>query len=208
MNGDTFVVAVDGLSALRSMESIPADVKRAAVQAINKAADRGRTDAARRIREQVNLPASYLAPSGGRLTVTKRATGADLEAAITGRQRPTSLARFAVSGVPNEHKGISVEVAPGFAKFMRRAFLIRLRAGSANLDTNSNLGLAIRLRPGEVIHNKRVMMKLSGNLYLLYGPSVNQIFASVAQEEAPELADFLEAEFLRLMDLDGSGTLQ
>jgi hypothetical protein len=30
---------------------------------------------------------------------------------------------------------------------MRRAFLVRLNAGKSDIDTRSNLGLAIRLRP-------------------------------------------------------------
>ena len=43
--------------------------------------------------------------------------------------------------------------------------------------------------------------KLAPGLWLLYGPSVDQVFRSVASEEAPEAARFLEAEFNRLMDL-------
>lgn len=200
MSADTYVVAVDGLSALRSLESIPNEVKRAALQALNKTLDRTRTSSATEIQKQVAFPARYLSGQDGRLQVSKRATADDLEGAITGRFRPTSLARFASSSTPNV-KGVSVEVAPGFAKFMKRAFLVRLRAGTADLDTKSNLGLAIRLKPGEQINNKHRMIKLKGNLYLLYGPSVSQVFATVAEAEAPLAADFLEREFLRLMDL-------
>ena len=42
--------------------------------------------------------------------------------------------RIASSGTPGK-AGVSVTVAPGFARFMRKAFLIRLRAGTADLDT-------------------------------------------------------------------------
>lgn len=198
---DTYVVAVDGLSALRTLESVPDEVKRAALQAVNKTATRTRTSSARSMRDQVNFPPSYLSPSGGRLTITKQATQGDLEAEITGRFRPTSLARFVTSGAVGSRNGVRVEVAPGFAKFMRRAFLIRLRAGTADLDTKSNLGLAIRLRPGETINNKKKMIKLNGNLALLFGPSVSSVFAGVADDEAPGAAEYLEQEFLRLMDL-------
>jgi len=196
---EAYVIAVDGLSALRSIDQIPAEVKRAALQAINKTADRARTSSARRIREQVNLPARYLAPSGGRLGITSRATANNLEAVITGRRRATSLARFSSGSVGG--KSVRVEVAPGFAKLMKRAFLIRLRAGSADLDTRSNLGLAIRLKPGERIQNKHKIVQMGNGLTLLYGPAINQIFATVAEDVSPEAAEFLEAEFLRLMDL-------
>jgi hypothetical protein len=45
------------------------------------------------------------------------------------------------------------------------------------------------------------MIQLAGNLYLLYGPSVSQVFAGVAQDISPDMADFLDAEFNRLMEL-------
>ena len=77
---------------------------------------------------------------------------------------------------------------------------MRLRAGTADIETKSNLGLALRLRPGESVLNKRQMVQVSGNLYLLYGPSVDQVFRSVAEDIAPEATDILEAEFLRLID--------
>lgn len=200
-SGFGYVVAVDGLSALRDLETLPQAVKRAALQAVNKTIDRGRAESARRIREQVNFPARYLSGQDGRLAVTKRASGDDLEGRITGRFRATSLARFA-SGSVGSRRGVRVEVAPGFAKRSRRMFLVRLRAGQeADLDTRSNLGLAIRLKPGERVEHKHKMVAMGRGLYLLYGPSVNQVFAGVANDISPELAGFLEAEFLRLMEL-------
>lgn len=198
---DAYVVAVDGIADSRPLELLPKQIITAALRAVNKTADRARTSAARKILEQVALPPSYLSPSGGRLTVTKRASGEDLEAVISGRQRPTSLARFSSGGKPGE-AGVTVEVAPGFAKFMKRAFLIRLRAGTADLDTKSNLGLAIRLKPGEAVQNKRVMRQIKGNLYLLYGPAVSQVFATVREDIGPETQDFLAGEFARLIEVD------
>lgn len=199
--GSGLVVAVEGLSALRGFDEIPASIKRAAYQAVNKAADRARTASARRTREQVNFPASYLSGSNSRLTVTERARADSIQATITGRFRATSLARFAKNRTPNRKGGVRVEVAPGFAKLMRRAFIIRLRSG--NSDELGNVGLAIRLKPGERVQNKRVMVPLKpgSNVYLLYGPGVDSVFRSVAAEIAPETEDFLEAEFLRLLDL-------
>ena len=203
---DNFIVAIEGLGD-RPVEQIPAAMVLAAQRAVNRTAERTSTAARRMVRDQVNFPAQYLTgtDSSGqqRLGITKRASAGDLEAVITGRHRPTSLARF-VSGNPSPGKaGVSVQVATGFARFMRRAFVIRLPAGrDANIETKSNLGLAIRLKPGEVIHNKRVMIQLKGNLYLLYGPSVDQVFNTVREDVAPDAQDFLGDEFSRLMGLD------
>lgn len=193
-----FVVAVEGLSALRDLEQIPAAIKRAAYQAVNKTADRTRTRMARRMREQVAFPASYLSGTNSRLTVTERARADSVQATITGRFRATSLATFAKNRTPNRKGGARVEVAPGFAKLMRRAFIIRLRSGASELG---NLGLAIRLKPGERIENKHKVVHMKGGLALLYGASVDQLMRTVAPEEAPEAEEFLEQEFLRLLNL-------
>jgi hypothetical protein len=198
---DSYVVAIDGLSAYRDLGNIPTEYKRKALQAINKTIDRTRAASARRIREQVNFPARYLSGQDGRLTSEKAKSTDNLEGSITGRFRPTSLARFA-SGAVGGKNGVRIEVAPGFAKRSRRMFMIRLPAGRGGVDTKSNLGLAIRLKPGETIQGKYKMVQMSRGLYLLFGPSVSQVFANVAEDEAPDAADFLEREFLRLVDLD------
>ncbi len=202
MSNDIYVVAIDGISENRPLDALPAQIKRAALRAVNRTAERTRTSSARKIREQVNFPARYLSGQNGRLTLRK-AKDADDEAVITGRFRPTSLARFVTSGAVGGKNGVRVQVAPGFARFMRRAFLIRLRAGSADLDTKSNLGLAIRLRPGEKIENKKQMVQVGkSGVYLLYGPSVSSVFRSVAEDELPDAEAFLEREFARLMELE------
>lgn len=202
---DDYIVAVEGLSALRTLETIPEEVAVAAARAINRTSERARTMASRRIREQVNFPARYLVGTNGRLEMSSAAEVNNLERRIIGRFRPTSLARFA-SGTPESTQragGVRVQVAPGFAKFMRRAFLIRLRAGAADVDSSMhNLGLAIRLRQGETIRNKRAAVAMKGGLTLLYGPSVDQLLATVAEDITPEVGDLLEAEFTRLMDLN------
>jgi hypothetical protein len=198
-----YAVAIEGLEAIKSLDDLPERIARAAFRAINTTADRSRTDADRAIRLQVAFAASYLAPSAGRLTVTKRANGDDLAAVITARGRPTSLARYVVSGQVGKRGGVAVEVKPGLAKFMPRAFLMRLRAGAGPVDdANFNLGLAIRLKPGESIHNKKDMVRIASGLYLLYGPAVAQVFSTVSEDIAPAEAQFLEDEFSRLVALD------
>lgn len=199
-----YLVAVEGLDAITSLDEIPAKVRRAARAAVNKATDRARTASAREIRQQINFPARYLDPSEGRLFVSQKATNNNLEAKITGRLRPTSLARFARGNPqPGDGAGVAVQVSAGGAtRNLPRAFVIRLRAGSAALDTKSNLGLAIRTKNGEPPRGAYKPTKLGQNLWLLYGPSVAQVFKSVRSDVAPDTADFLEKEFLRLMDLE------
>jgi hypothetical protein len=201
---DAYVIAVDGLSALRDLETIPQSIKVAALRAVNKTLDRTATRARRRVADQVNFSAGYLtgADSSGkqRLGVARRATQETLEGEIVGRGRPTSLARFITSS--SKRNGVTLQVGTGLARRSRRIFPVRLRAGTADIETKSNLGLAIRLKPGERVENKTKMVQLRGNLYLLYGPAVAQVFASVADEEAPEAGEFLEAEFFRLMGLN------
>lgn len=202
-----FAVFVDGLE-VDLLKGLDSDTRRlAAVRAINKIARDARSEAARLIRQEVNLPAAYVSPNQKRLWVSKQATRGNLEARIEAQGRSTSLAQF-VRGAPKPGKpGLYVEVAPGKARFMKRAFLIKLPQGSSPItDTKFNLGLAIRLRPGEALKNKISAKRVEKGLYVLYGPSVNQVFRAndgdgIANEMSPGVAGKLESEFLRLLGL-------
>ena len=72
---------------------------------------------------------------------------------------------------------------------MDQAFLVRLK--------NNNIGLAVRLKPGEVLQNSEKAVRLDNNVYLLYGPSVDQVFRSVADDKTPKILSDVTAEFLR-----------
>lgn len=143
---------------------------------------------------QVAFPAGYLA--GDRLEVTKKAYKGSLEGVITARSRATSLARFARA---SNSRGVQVRVNPGSSRFMTGAFLMRLRSGASLTEDNYNVGLAIRLKPGEIVRGKRVqsVVQADHTLQLLYGPSVDQVFGDVADEESPTIADQVETEFFR-----------
>jgi hypothetical protein len=201
-----FAVFAEGLSDLQDFANLKKDIRHAATRAINKIARDKRSRAARLIRDQVNLPASYVAPGQKRLHVSKKAQRGDLEARITARGRATSLARFVQNPSKVGKPGVYVQVAPGKSRYMKRAFLIRLPQGNQLTDTVYNLGLAIRLRPGEQLQNKVSARRISSGLYLLYGPSVDQVFRSnsgsgVANDMVPEIERDLSAEFLRLLDI-------
>lgn len=194
-----FVVAVEGLKDLARMDDVPEQVLAAARRAVNRTTDRARARSARLMREQINFPARYLSGEEGRLQVVKYARGRDLEGIIRGRDRPTSLARFKTSGQLGE-AGVSIAVKPGLARRLPRAFLVRLRSG--NGGALNNLGLAIRTRDGQAPRAAYRPLPFGKNLWLLYGPSVDQVFRSVAEDVKPETADFLEREFQRLLDLE------
>lgn len=172
------------------IEEIPENIRRAAMRAVNKTADRARAASAREMRNQVNFPARYLS-SEGRLQVTRKASLTSLEAVVTGRQAPTSLARF-VQGTPKRGQGVRVEVKPGAARYMKRAFLMKLK--------NNNVGLAMRTTGGPPSGAYKPK-KITDNLWLVYGPSIDQVFRTVAEDVSEPMADYLEGEFSRLLDL-------
>lgn len=200
---------------LRGLESVerllgeaPAVAREAMRFAVNGAAKFAARQASKEIRRQVNFSRSYLgdASKGGRLAITQVAKGNDLTAVISARQRPTSLARFA-SGTPTFGKtrgrGARVKVKPGGGyRVIKNSFFLRLNAGTSNVD-GFNAGLAIRLKPGEGLRRRRkglVGLKAFGkdkNLFLLYGPSVDQVFQTVREDIQPAVTDYAEREFLR-----------
>ncbi|MFC3724402.1 phage tail protein [Neoaquamicrobium sediminum] len=195
----SYVFMIEGLEDLGSLDDLKPQIVQAAHQAINRTLDRARTASAREIRKQVNFPAAYLQGEDSRLSVTQRASSSRLEGVITGRRRATSLARFVVGS--SRGKGVSVKVKPDKVETMKRAFLMKLRAGNASIDTKSNLGLAVRTRDGKKPSAAYKPVKIGENLYLLYGPSVDQVFRTVREDVAKDTQEFLNREFNRLLDL-------
>lgn len=198
---------VNGLAGLeRYLTQVPQEATTAARIAINQTAERkGITALREAMEDEVAFPRGYL-NDPKRFGVTQRATNANLEARIRARSRPTSLARFAggASIIGNRAAGtdVSVRVNPSRRKSMQGAFLVRLRAGQGPVtDDAFNLGLAIRLKPGEAVRNKTRMVPFGGGLYLLYGPSVDQVFQTVAVEQSDRLAGLIAEEFLRQLDI-------
>jgi len=201
-----FGVFIEGLTDLDFTRGSAAKIAQAASRAINTTTRDGRVDASRKIRAEINFPARLVSPSGKGLYVSKKASPSNLEGRITASGRPTSLARFLTSSPRIGKAGATVEVQPGKARFMKRVFPLRLPQGSTLTETKFNLGLAIRLRPGERLTNKTTARRVSNGLYLLYGPSVDQVFqnvsgSGVAKDLVPALERDLETEFLRLLEL-------
>lgn len=195
------ITAVNLLDISDFIGSRPAAARKAARLSINDTSRRAVPGFRKDMLAEVNFPAGYL--DGDRFGVTKQATDNDLEAAITARQRPTSLARFA-QGQSFEGArrtgGVTVKVnRGGGAKRIKGAFFVRLRQGKDTAD-GFNLGLAIRLKPGDRLRGRKKGgsgVMLAPDLYILQGPSVDQVFREVSVAGSPKVADDLVKEFTR-----------
>lgn len=197
-------VELEGLSEFaQAMSRMPDITNKAARMAINQVAQRGGLSLARRsILDEVNFPKSYL--HGDRLGVTRLATDNNLEAVIRGRKAATSLARFASGGTPlgsSLRQGVTVKVkTSGAAVHLRRAWLVRLRSDKSLTEDKYNVGLAVRVRPGEKLKGKystHLRWLVKDAVALLYGPSVDQVFREVSDRIAPRVLQMTAAEFER-----------
>lgn len=191
------------LNQFKFVSEMSDNVELALVRAINRTSERFRTRAARAVREQVAFPASYVSPSAKKLWVSKKARKTDPQSIIEGRGSPTMLARFSKAkplppGQRPKDGRIAVTVKPGVTRKIARAFMINLK--------NNNVGLAVRTN-GLPPPNAYKPRSLGKNLWLLYGPSVDQALAAatdgdgVYEEMSPDVLEFLEHEFDRQIDL-------
>lgn len=194
-----FIDAIGLVETQRYFEQAPEIARRSARLAINQVAERVGLKAARdAMLAQVAFPPGYLSPP--RFSIVKRATDSDLVAVIRGQFTPTPLARFAggarasfLRGRGRRGGGVTVQVQPGRSVTLPRAFLLTLR--------NGNIGLAVRLKPGEVMRHtigaKLITTGPLAGVALLYGPSVDQVFRTVAADITPQVLDGVTTEFLR-----------
>ncbi|QDH46670.1 hypothetical protein JT327_gp59 [Aeromonas phage LAh_7] len=192
-------VASDDLEGLATYFRTAADAAVPAMRmAINDVATRGGMALIREeMTDQIAFPRGYL--TGDRIGVTKRATNANLEAVITGRKRATSLARFTSARTINQKGGVSVRVSRGRTTYLKQAWLVRLKKGASLDEDNYNIGLAVRLRPGEKLNKKTVHQSwlVAGQVALLYGPSVDQVFQEVAGDVVDPISEMVQDEFFR-----------
>lgn len=196
------ITAVNLLDLEEFLGSQPQTARTAARLAINSTATRKAVPGLRRdMKSEVNFPSGYL-EDPDRFGVTKQATEADLSASITARFRPTSLARFSSDSPVGARRtgGVNVRVnTTGGATRLPGAFFVKLRRGADSQD-GFNVGLAIRLKPGQRLLGRKkggLGVQLAPDLYLLYGPSVDQVFREASVAASPRIADDLQKEFIR-----------
>jgi hypothetical protein len=191
------------VSYFREFPELSAVAARLAINASSRHAARL---ASKHIRAQVAFSRSYLGAAGApdsKIRIRKFARGGDLEAIISARDRPTSLARFA-TGTPHFGRRPKGAQAPrvrvktgGRSVQLKRGFYLRLKRGPILTEDAFNIGLAVRLKKGEELQASMKASPLGGGAYLLYGPSVAQVFDTVRDDIAPEVADYAAQEFLR-----------
>jgi len=145
------------------------------------------------IYKQIAYPNGYI--DNDKLYISRKASPSDLSLVLTAQDRPTSLARFAKEKNVKSSRGkpLTVTVKPGSPRTLEKAFL---------LDLNGNKGLAIRVKGGRP-SNSRSAKRMSSkhpDVYLLYGPSVEQAMIAVATENSDFISDKITLEFLRLME--------
>lgn len=188
MTAFIFADALDDV--IQFFEALPEEAERAMITAVNQVVQEdGITKMRKDMRKEINFPQGYL--EGERLRVTKKARRGSIEAVITGRDRATSLARFAAGQTPatTRGKGVTLTVKPGQKRHSKNLFMVNLRSG--------NVGVAVRLKPGESLKRSDNAVQLANDVYLLYGPSVDQVFRGVADDNMPNLLNKLSAQFRR-----------
>lgn len=195
----SLVITLEGAQDLEArFRQLPQIATEAARIAINAAAAQAVVLAKKQIYREVAFPSGYLNQQD-RLTVSRPATNQKLEAVVSGRDRPTSLARFVPQGTPDSRRTgrgagtpLSVTVHPGQPKVMRNAYL---------RSFNGNQLLILRLppgrRPSRAYRPKPLFSTRDTGLWILYGPSVDQVFRGVANDINPAVTDYVIEEFDR-----------
>ena len=174
------------------LKKVPDETRKAASMAINTTAKRARTAGAKEIRNQVNLRAKYV---NDNLTVTRSASRNDLRAVINGRARPVMLHRY-VTGWASRSKGrrrgarVSVKRG-GASRSLSRTFEMKLNSG--------NMAIVMRTDGGEpdAAYKPRRLFAGRDDLWVLYSPSVDQLFKTVKDDIAPDMSKFVAKEFKR-----------
>lgn len=186
----SYLIKGDFLREAREyFEAVPLVAAKAASLAMNQVSERdGLAHMRRDMETQVNFPKGYL-DTDDRLAVRRPSTPNNLEVVISARDRPTSLARFVAGQTPESTRrgGVTVSVKKGGSKRLKKAFLVRLR--------NGNIGLATRDK--SLVDRAYKPVMLDRGVYLLYGPSVDQVFKAVAEDSLPWLGGRISNEFFR-----------
>ena len=160
--------------------------------AINKAAPKIRTAASKAIREQVNLKAAYV---GDRLTF-KRATKSDMSASISTPSRGLLLSRFATE--PNISNESISWIKPPPAPY--GGHYVKIKPGGPQVK----IGRGGDSKPFYIVlKNSRALgiarRKASGEIDVLHGPSLSQVFNTVRDDVLPAAGAELQAQLLDAM---------
>lgn len=185
-----------GIQGLASFVArTPEVAAEAAKLAVGDAAEWGRNLSKREMASAVNLPADALA--GRRFRISQRPTTANPEAVISADNNPLGLSRFVVSQKARgaAHPKVRILVGGATKSFSdpdikgSYSFLIPTPGGA------DGVGLALRTK--EPLRNSQAARKIGRDLYLLSGPSVNQMFGQLMPTIVPRVEAKLQTEFAR-----------
>ena len=123
--------------------------------------------------------------------VSRRANTADLQAILTASRQPYSLSRFKVGDVGFGPSAGPVKVrikAGGSTVNLKRAFYVRAPNGA--------VGIAVRSK--QPLDNSRGARRIKGtDVYVLFGPSPDQLMRRLAPASVPDVENYLNREFSR-----------
>lgn len=162
---------------------------RAAVMAVNDTADWARVRIKRQMQSEVNL--GETAFGKGKFGITRRANPADLQAIVSASRQPYSLSRFKTDTPEFGPKAGPVKVrikAGGSTVTLKRAFYLRAPNGA--------VGIAVRSK--QPLDNSRGARRVKGtDIYVLFGPSPDQLMRRLAPDSVPAVENYLNREFSR-----------
>jgi hypothetical protein len=179
--------AIAGLE--NALARFPVAAKQAAVLAVNDTVDWSKTQIKAGIKQQVNLPEDSITPA--RFGIRQRATSGRLEAVLSASNAPLGLIRFVTSARVRGAKNIRVRIKPrGKEQVLDKAFLIPTPGAPGAF------ALAIRAPGG--LSKSRAARRIPGtDIYILSGPSPNQLLGNLAPALVPQIETRLSREWQR-----------
>lgn len=200
-------VSTEGLEDLEKyFQEAPVRAAIAAQRAVNYAARKYGRSTAKAIEAQLNFKTKLYNdtnPARGRISVVL-ASRETLTAKVRASSEPLLLSKFAVNEPKGRGKGKfrgvtpKVQVSKGATKDMPGAFYVPFK--------NGQVGLAIRLKKGESIRNRHSgrtypLFKKDPSVQVLYGPSLDQAFATKIIDAVAPVSRDVREEFLRQLEV-------
>ncbi len=184
------VVAGKGIESLeRYVARLGDGATKAAVMAVNDTAEWARVRIKRQMQSEVQLTESAFA--NRQFAVTRRANTAELQATLSASRQPYSLSRFKTGdvGFGPSAGPVKVRIKTGGSTVpLKRAFYLRAPNGA--------VGIAVRSK--KPLDNSRGARRVRGtDIYVLFGPSPDQLMRRLAPDSVPAVENYLNREFSR-----------
>jgi len=142
------------------------------------------------MQQQVNLTESAFGKK--HFFISQLASRDNLQATLSAGRQGYSLSRFSVGKPVARARGIKLRIKAGGASVtVKRGFFIAAPNGA--------LGLAVRTS-NEGLRNSRAARRIGKNLYLLFGPSPDQLMRRMAPESVPDVGRHVGAEYSRQLN--------